>query len=567
MSPEPLQAQFPTRQSSSPRSADYFDSIADVVVVGAGGGGLPTALFSAWLGNDVIVLEKASETGGTARKAAFWYWIPNNEAMKAAGIEDPKTDFLRYASRISRPAEYTASSDTFGMDDWTIEQFEAIYDSASEAAELLHNRGALPYRHVPDACDYWLEAPENRAPRGRVLIHRDASEGMADGGLRSVTTMTEIAEQSGVDIRTSQRAQRLIIDGGTVVGVESTGLNGELTRVGARKAVIFATGGFTHDAELRKHFLSLPLFAGCAAQANEGDFVRISAHAGAQLRNMNYAWMCPIPFESSIRRQPDLTGIFNMGGDSMILVSARGKREFNEKLQYNECAQEFFRWSPELGNYPNRIMIAVWDQQAQDNCAGPDYGNPVVPLDRDRANVMEADTLAELAELVRERLARYETETGGLTLTDDFLQNLESTVERFNGFARSGVDEDFARGTTAVQFQFTGPFAADPESPNVTMKPIAAQGPYYASLITGGTLDTKGGPKTNANGQVLDDLNRPIPGLYGVGNCVASASAGSYWAGGATLGPIIAMAFRAAAEANREAKRALGELANSSRAS
>jgi predicted oxidoreductase len=84
------------------------------------------------------------------------------------------------------------------------------------------------------------------------------------------------------------------------------------------------------------------------------------------------------------------------------------------------------------------------------------------------------------------------------------------------------------------------------------MWPISGQGPYYAALVTGGTLDTKGGPKTNNNGQVLDGNNKPIPGLYGVGNCVASASGRAYWAGGATLGPIIAFAYRAANTANRE---------------
>jgi predicted oxidoreductase len=84
------------------------------------------------------------------------------------------------------------------------------------------------------------------------------------------------------------------------------------------------------------------------------------------------------------------------------------------------------------------------------------------------------------------------------------------------------------------------------------MHPISGNGPYYATLLTGGTLDTKGGPKANASGQILDDQDQPIPGLYGVGNCVASASAGSYWAGGATLGPIIALAYRAAAAADGE---------------
>ncbi|MFD7282138.1 FAD-binding protein [Streptomyces sp. NPDC059862] len=70
-------------------------------------------------------------------------------------------------------------------------------------------------------------------------------------------------------------------------------------------------------------------------------------------------------------------------------------------------------------------------------------------------------------------------------------------------------------------------------------------------------LDTKGGPKTTPDGQVVDDTDRPIPGLYGVGNCVASASAQAYWAGGATLGPILAFAYRAAQAAHAEPVKAI----------
>ncbi len=90
------------------------------------------------------------------------------------------------------------------------------------------------------------------------------------------------------------------------------------------------------------------------------------------------------------------------------------------------------------------------------------------------------------------------------------------------------------------------------EAFNATMYPISEDGPYYAALLAGRNLDTKGGPKTTPAGKVLDDTDTPIPGLYGVGNCVASASARAYWAGGATLGPILAFAYLAANEANNE---------------
>src|SRR5712672_969218 len=91
------------RESAAPAGAGTFDATADVVVVGGGGGGLPAALFARWLGDEVILLEKAPELGGTAKKAAFWYWVPNNAQMRAAGLTDEREDFLRYVARLSRP--------------------------------------------------------------------------------------------------------------------------------------------------------------------------------------------------------------------------------------------------------------------------------------------------------------------------------------------------------------------------------------------------------------------------------------------------------------------------------
>lgn len=103
------------RKSAAPASVSVPDLVADVVVVGGGGGGLPAALFSRWLGTEVLLLEKAPERGGTARKAAFWYRVPNNAAMRAAGIEDREDDFLRYVARVSRPALYDPASPTLGL--------------------------------------------------------------------------------------------------------------------------------------------------------------------------------------------------------------------------------------------------------------------------------------------------------------------------------------------------------------------------------------------------------------------------------------------------------------------
>jgi hypothetical protein len=92
------------------------------------------------------------------------------------------------------------------------------------------------------------------------------------------------------------------------------------------------------------------------------------------------------------------------------------------------------------------------------------------------------------------------------------------------------------------------------------MWPLAGEGPC-AALVTGGTLDTKGGPKTTPEARVVDDMDELIPGLYGVGNCVASRRA--YWARGATIGPMIAFAHRAATAAHREPVKGPQQLAAS----
>jgi 3-oxosteroid 1-dehydrogenase len=541
------------RASAAPVRPNSFDAEVDIVVVGSGAGGLSAALFSRWLGNEVLLLEKASELGGTTRKAAFWYWVPNNTAMRALGIEDPKNDCIRYMARLSRPEVYNPADAKFGMSEWEHSVYEAIYDNASRATELLAEKGALEYRHCPDVPDYWAEFPEDKAPKGRVLLPKGACDSMSDGGEVAIRTMSSAARHDDVDIRTGYRVQRVIRnERDEIVGVEASGASGKGLTVRARKAVIFATGGFTHDVEMRKNFLSAPVLGGCAAVTNEGDFVNIGASVGAQLRNMNYAWMCPIVLEKALNHDPSLIGTFSPSGDSMIYVSKHGVRVTNEKLAYNESAQAFFEWNPTLGEYSNLVLIAIWDRRSQDHSASSEYGRFIVPPGTNDDHVIKGANVKELTKNISSRLAKYAAHIGGLQLAPEFPDNLVTTISRFNEFAKTGKDFDFRRGERQVELLFNGPTASEPTGPNPTMFPISENGPFYAALLTGGNLDTKGGPKTSADGKVLDTNDRPIPGLYGVGNCVASASARAYWAGGATLGPILAFSYLAANAANAE---------------
>jgi hypothetical protein len=120
--------------AASARIADGpFDAEVDVVVCGSGCGCLASALYTRWQGASVVILEKAGSTGGTTNKAAFWYWVPNNAAMRKAGIADPKPDFLKYVARLTNPQGYDANAPRYGLTAWEYEMCEAIYDSASPA--------------------------------------------------------------------------------------------------------------------------------------------------------------------------------------------------------------------------------------------------------------------------------------------------------------------------------------------------------------------------------------------------------------------------------------------------
>jgi L-2-hydroxyglutarate oxidase LhgO len=549
-----------TRESALPSRELKFDLETDVVVVGGGCAGLASSLFTTWLGNDVVLLEKAPELGGTTIKSAFIYWVPNNGPLQDSGEQDREADFLRYVARISRPEKYDPDSPTFGQSEWEFALYKAIYESAWPAAKLLGERGALPYRHAPHWTDYWHNLPEDKVPNARHLTPDGLNEDETNGGLVAIRSMTRAAEEAGVDIRTGHRVQRLVLDAdGAVVGVVATTVDGDTVRVGARKAVLFGSGGFTHDKDLRDNFLALPAVGGCAARTNEGDFVRIGSAVGAQLRNMQFAWRCAINLEKAVKGDPDMQGTFAIAGDSMILVNYKGERTFNEKLPYNELIQRMYDWDPLNCEFPNQVMIQLWDQNSQDHSAKDFFGNSIVPKGVDDSHVIKGQTLQELSENVAERLARYRAETGSVELSEDFLPTLHATIARWNEMAEKGVDEDFHRGDREVERTvFGGPLSEEAAArANPVMAPISTSGPYYACLLAGGTLDTKGGPRINPSAQVVNDQNEPIPGLYGVGNCVASASGRAYWAGGGTLGPMIAFAYRAAQAINQEPARDL----------
>ena len=135
---------------------------------------------------------------------------------------------------------------------------------------------------------------------------------------------------------------------------------------------------------------------------------------------------------------------------------------------------------------------------------------------------------------------------------------LAQSIERFNTFAVNGHDADFGRGGSDYDtywHEVFSPLAADSGHgpnpyPNITMHPISEEGPYYASMLVAGCLDTSGGPSIDARARVLDTNGQAIPGLFGAGNCIAAPSREAYYGAGHTLGMAVTFGYIAARDAH-----------------
>jgi succinate dehydrogenase/fumarate reductase flavoprotein subunit len=551
-----------TLRSSKADSSVKWDRETDILVVGSGVGALSAAVTAHENGDAVVVLEKAPITGGTSAKSAGVLWVPNNFTLKEKGIDDRKEDCLKYMARYSYPEKYNPDDAQLGLSGLEFELLEAFYDNASGATDSLRSQGALKVAEwrmfVLDrpATDYLDHVPENKVPAGRSLgpLKKDGSMG---GGPELMMQLAEAVKQRDIPLLTNHPATRLVLNpDGRAVGVEAR--SGDTpVMVRARKAVIFATGGYVHNPEFVDMYQANRLWGSCAMPWITGDFINIAGAAGARMGIMSSAWRTQVLLEEALQSSKLAAGVFFPPGDSMIQVNRYGKRVVNEKRNYNDRTEVHGTYDPSQAEFPNQLLFMVYDQRSAEAFAG---AYPI-PADPDNTNyVIRAGTLDELAKKIDKRLAEIATKTGGVSLDPSFTGTLEKTISRFNAYATSGKDEDFQRGKAAYDRDWQpvfSPMKADSgwpanEGPNITMYPIRDEGPFYAMILAAGALDTCGGPAIDGKARVLDTKDQPIPGLYGAGNCIASPSGEAYWGAGHTLGLSMAFGYIAANAAHDE---------------
>ncbi|MEZ5171295.1 MAG: FAD-dependent oxidoreductase [Acidimicrobiia bacterium] len=543
---------------------DLFDFDADVLVVGTGGAGFAAAITAAVEGASVVMFERNDHIGGTTGASGGTAWIPNNASLRAQGKEDPRDDALRYMCRMSHPQYYCPDHPTLGLPADAYELIANHYDNASAAIDYLTEAGVFDLcadTRAPDPDnpmempsgnllqgfpDYGADLEENKLPTGRHLFPTPGTPGM-------VEQLELGAEKYGVRVVMEHQAVTLLRnEDGEIAGLQlRRGHQPVLAR--ARKAVIFASGGYAHNAELVERYLPGRVYGTCSTLGAQGDFVRIGLEVGAALGNMKNAWWKQVPLEAALA-SPTPPSVWLPWGDSMIQVNKYGRRVVNEKMGYSDRSQIHSVYDPTRREYPNLLLFMIYDDAVASSESMDGMRQPLpLPGDPDPGFVIKGETWDDLAAEVDARLAELEEHTAGLRLDASFSENLAATIDRFNGFAATGTDLDFHRGEGAIDRAWNGPNREG--SPNPTLAPFAEEGPYRCIIVGAGTLDTNGGPVINTSAQVLDGHGTPIPGLYGAGNCIASPAGQAYWGPGATIGLGITYGHLAGRAAAAEAEK------------
>ncbi|MFA6679776.1 MAG: FAD-dependent oxidoreductase [Candidatus Methanomethylophilaceae archaeon] len=534
------------------KKIDSSEYVADVIVVGSGASAFSAAITARSKGASVIMVEKADIIGGTTARSGGGYWIPNNDLQKTRGYKDNKKDSLRYMARYSYPNLYNPNDKRLGLTEHQYELLEAFYDNGSKMVNYFDKIGAL--RSILELnwtgkahVDYMDHLPENKGIRGRTLFSKKP-DGKQGWGIDLINQMEKWAKEHDIRMITGCEVTSIIKGTDeTIYGVIGKSKNGEINFF-ARQGVIFGSGGYSRNTKFMQQFQPGPNYGGCAVPTNTGDFIRMAGNIGASIGNTHSAFRADSMIEAFLANPDSSSNVFYIVGDSVIIVNKYGKRVVDEKRNYNDRAKIHFQWDPERAEWKNMLTFMIFD----DRTATLWQGWPPLPRKDSQLpkHIIKANTLDDLTAGISEHLKVLSEKTGGFSLESVFSDNLKGTLEKFNEYADAGNDPDFHRGDYIYDREWTTfpPMIDNVEWPekgtkNYTMHRFNKDGPYYAIILGAGTLDTNGGPIVNGRGCILDWNDKPIDGLFGAGNCIASPTVEAYWGGGSTIGPALTFGY------------------------
>ena len=500
----------------------------DILIVGAGNGGMFAAAYAAANGLNFRVIEQNANVQDTRH----WYGAVDSAAAKEAG--EPATDKAKLLSEISRYA--SGKCDQRVVKTW-INESAAMHDFMRSILEDKYgwvcdftsgSEAAWPAENAEHNTDYLYPVQEHNYM---------ASE--RESGLARNELLLQYIQELGydVDFKTSLAKLEKNSDGRITGVIAQSTEDDHFIRYNANQGVLLACGGFPGNPYMMEQLdpLGTSVTTACSySPSDKGYGIRAAMWAGANLDKE----AAPMLFDRGIvapgvdggyvdsdtafggKAFPGTIRQYNPGTQPFLKVNRNGERFANESSPYNDIVYA-------AAHQPGRVYAQICDANiledakrfhtigcsAQTRNGGEKYIQGKMDEAIEAGALFKCDTLDELADKM------------GFTgaAKDTFL----ATVERYNELYDKQNDEDFGKPAYRLSAIRTAPF--------------------YGCWLGASLLTTEQGIAINEKGQALDNDNKPMPGLYITGDMSGSFFANNYpcLMAGVAMGRTLTFAMKA----------------------
>ena len=500
----------------------------DILIVGAGNGGMFAAAYAAANGLNFRVIEQNANVQDTRH----WYGAVDSAAAKEAG--EPATDKAKLLSEISRYA--SGKCDQRVVKTW-INESAAMHDFMRSILEDKYgwvcdftsgSEAAWPAENAEHNTDYLFPVQE----------HNYMASESASGLPRNELLLQYIQELGyDVDFKTSLAKLEKNSDGRITGIIAQSTEDDHFIRYNANKGVLLACGGFPGNPYMMEQLdpLGTSVTTACSySPADKGYGIRAAVWAGANLDKE----AAPMLFDRGVvapgvdggyvdsdtafggKAFPGKIRQYNPGTQPFLKVNRNGERFANESCPYNDIVYA-------AAHQPGRVYAQICDANiledakrfhtigcsAQTRNGGEKYIQGKMDEAIEAGALFKCDTLDELADKM------------GFTgaAKDTFL----ATVERYNELYDKQNDEDFGKPAYRLSAIRTAPF--------------------YGCWLGASLLTTEQGIAINEKGQALDTNNQPMEGLYITGDMSGSFFANNYpcLMAGVAMGRTLTFAMKA----------------------
>jgi succinate dehydrogenase/fumarate reductase flavoprotein subunit len=477
-----------------------FDETYDVIVVGYGFAGGIAAIEAHDNGASVLIVEKMPDPGGLS--------ICSGGAVRCATDADDAFAYLKATNAGTTPDDVlrVLAEGMTKAEAYVKRLISSVEGAVLKPTEFSGKRGGnYPFAGWQT---FYHTQVEFESGLERAALFPGVRTRPSSGGPEMFFAISKNVARRNIEVRLNTPALRLLKSADDEVhGLVVKGPKAE-RRIGARRAVILACGGFEFDETMKRQYWEGKPILTASSRGNTGDGIRMSQSMGADLWHMWHFHGCyafkhsdaNFPFALRVKRLPDWNPAKKAETDVKmvwIVVDQNGRRYMNECPPYAQDTSHraMHYMDAETMSYPR---IPSWLITDWKGCSTYQLGD-IRTNDREYAYDWSPDNSKELALGILEKAENVAELAAKIGVDQTILQ---MTIDRWNDQCGGGEDSDFGR-------------------PHGTMCRIE-EPPFVFGAVYPTVSNTQGGPVHNARQEIMNVSGRPIRRLYAAGELGSS---------------------------------------------